>query len=294
MKRTFKEKAILIILIAICFSLIVIPSALASYSIGFTTNEIQIMNPPSSGLEVHGKLPISVTAKIDKVWFCVRGPGEEVEVQSAEVVDGEFSIDIPLRFGPGKYTIWAGNNKTSFDGKIRFTTNNIVDDNRYVSSSLYVDCENPEIIKLSNGLASENMTELEKARAFHDWVAGNIEYDYQAFSDGDLGLTKASKILENKKGVCSGYSFLYAALCRAAGLEAKVVYGQVNAGNGWVAQQHAWNEVKVDGKWITVDNTWDSGYIKDGSFVADLNDEYFNCSPATLARTHSGAEDKLY
>ncbi|NLF46207.1 MAG: hypothetical protein GX581_09030, partial [Syntrophomonadaceae bacterium] len=107
MKKTIKEKTILITLIAICFSLIVTPSALASYSIGFTTNEIQIMTPPSSGLEVHGKLPISGTAKIDKVWFCVRGPEEEVEVQSAEVIDGKFSIDIPLRFGPGKYTIWA-------------------------------------------------------------------------------------------------------------------------------------------------------------------------------------------
>jgi len=34
-----------------------------------------------------------------------------------------FSIDINLRFGAGKYTIWAGDNQKRFDGKIRFIVN---------------------------------------------------------------------------------------------------------------------------------------------------------------------------
>lgn len=295
MKKSFKSNVIKIILAAFCCSLLITPSALASgYSIGFATSEIQIINPPNSGMEVHGMLPITGTASVDEVWFCVRGPQDEVEVQNAQVIEGEFSIEIALRFGPGKYTIWAGKNKTSFDGKIRFTTNNVIEDNRYTSSSIYVNCDDPEIISLSNSLVNDDMTDLEKAKAIHDWVAGNIEYDYQAYLDADLGLKKDTQVLRDGKGVCSGYSFLYASLCRAAGLTAKVVYGQVKSSKGWASQQHAWNEVKIGDKWITVDNTWDAGYIKDGTFIAALTDEYFNSSPAAFALTHSESEDKLY
>lgn len=295
MKKSLKRNVILLILVAFVFGLVLAPSALAAgYSIGFATSEIQIADPPNSGAEVHGILPINGTASVDEVWFCVRGPHDEVEIQHAQVLEGNFSIEIALRFGPGQYTIWAGKNKTSFDGKIRFTTNNVVEDNRYTSPSIYVNCDAPEIVLLSSGLVNDDMTDLEKAKALHDWVAGNIEYDYRAYLDGDLSLKKDTQVLNDGKGVCSGYSFLYASLCRAAGLTAKVVYGQVKSSKGWASQQHAWNEVKIGDKWITVDNTWDAGYIKDGTFVAALTDEYFNSSPAAFALTHSESEDKLY
>lgn len=290
----FCKKSFLSLIIAFCFCLVSSPAAMAGYSVGFATNEIQIASPPSNGTEVHGILPISGTAIVDEVWFCVRGPKNEVEAQFAPVSDGEFSIELALRFGPGKYTIWADDNKTSFDGEIRFIAYNVVEDNRYTSASTYVDSNNAEIIKLSRSLVNENMTDIEKAEAIHDWVAGNIEYDYEAYLAGDLGLKTASVTLKNKSGLCGGYSFLFAALCRAADLPARVIYGKASGTDEWETQSHAWNEVMADGKWIPVDTTWDSGYIQNDQFILSLSHEYFDPTQQGFAKTHSGSKEMLY
>lgn len=294
MKVLLNRKSIISILIAVSFCLVFAPSAFAGYSVGFASDNIQIIDPPNNGTEVHGILPISGTASVDEVWFCIRGPQKEVEIQKAQVTEGKFSIQVTLRFGPGQYTIWADDNKTSFDGKIRFTANNVIEDNRYTSASTYVNSDDPAIIELSNRLVNNDMTDLEKAKAIHDWVAGNIKYDYQAYLEGDLGLEMATQTLEDKSGVCSGYSFLYAALSRAAGLPARVVYGQIKGNGGWEAQRHAWNEVMVDGQWISVDSTWDAGYIQDGSFIASYSNEYFNADAATFTSTHGEGIEKFY
>jgi hypothetical protein len=46
---------------------------------------------------------------------------------------------------------------------------------------------------------------------------------------------------------------------------------------------HTWNEVKVDGRWVTVDTTWDS---VDG-------EEFFDKDPATFAKRHVATEGVL-
>ena len=288
------KKSFMTIIIALCFCFITSPAAMAGYSVGFATNEIQIKSPPGNGTEVHGILPVSGTAKVDEVWFCVRGPKNEVEAQMATVSDGKFSIELTLRFGPGKYTIWAADNKTSFDGEIRFIAYNVVEDNRYTSASTYVDSNNAEIIKLSKSLVNENMTDIEKARVIHDWVAGNIEYDYQAYLAGDLGLKTASVTLRDKSGLCGGYSFLFAALCRAADIPARVIQGKASGTDEWETQSHAWNEVMADGKWIPVDTTWDSGYIQDNQFVGSLSYKYFNPAPQFFAKNYNGGKEMVY
>jgi hypothetical protein len=294
MKKLLNRKSILILMIMVSLSLVFSPAVSAGYSIGFTTDKIQITNPTDDGLKVDGVLPISGSTKTDEVWFCIRSSQNEIEVQKAQVENGKFSIDLTFRFGPGKYTVWAGDNRTSFDGRIRFTVENVIEDNRYTSASRYVDSDNPEIIELSRSLIKDDMTDMEKARAIHDWVAGNIEYDYQAFKNGDLALKTASQTLADGTAVCSGYTFLYAALAREAGLETKVVYGQMNGSSGWENQLHAWNEVLVDNQWISVDTTLDAGYIRNGSFVQSLSYKYFNPAPAFLAVTHSGKEYKVH
>ncbi len=32
-------------------------------------------------------------------------------------------------------------------------------------------------------------------------------------------------------------------------------------------EYHAWNEVLIDNNWISLDATWDAGYINNGQFV---------------------------
>jgi transglutaminase/protease-like cytokinesis protein 3 len=59
------------------------------------------------------------------------------------------------------------------------------------------------------------------------------------------------------------------------------------ARGGWWPQRHAWVEAKVDGKWLTMDPTWGSGYIKDDKFVADFNEKYFDPNPDEFEKTHT-------
>lgn len=89
----------------------------------------------------------------------------------------------------------------------------------------------------------------EKLKQLYDWLLDNCTYDHaeKTISKGAYG------VAVNKKGICIGYATTFKHLCDINNLEAKIVYDQ-----SWA---HAWNIVKLDGKWYNVDCTWgDSGY----------------------------------
>jgi hypothetical protein len=266
-----------------CFSL----PASAGYSTGFSNSAINITSPSSSGLECESPLSIEGTSKLDRVWFCVRGPAGELATYPADVQEGSFKLDMQLRFGPGKYTIWAGDNPTRFDGVIRFEIVNMLKkDTRYISPSAYVDCTEQSVTDLVYQIVTPQMDETAKLRAIYGWVTSNIAYDYQAYLAGQSQLVTASQTLKSKKGVCRDYAFLVAAMSRAAGLQAKVVNGTAYKKGSWAAQSHAWNEVYSDGKWVTVDATWDAGYIQNNRFVSAPTAKYFAQDSKEFAVTH--------
>jgi transglutaminase/protease-like cytokinesis protein 3 len=75
-------------------------------------------------------------------------------------------------------------------------------------------------------------------------------------------------VLNSKLAMCMGYSRLNAALHRAAGIEAKVVFGE----------GHAWNEIKINGKWQTQDTTYAAGFLNEVSqtFIKQYMPLYFS------------------
>ena len=86
----------------------------------------------------------------------------------------------------------------------------------------------------------EGMTERQTARAIHDWIIKNTEY-------GDL--PGYESVLVSHKGVCNDYAKAYEFLCTLAGLKCRFFRGG--------PMDHAWNIVRIDGKWLHVDCTWD-------------------------------------
>jgi len=142
----------------------------------------------------------------------------------------------------------------------------------------------------------------EKARAIYRWIAENVDYDVGIYSRSVTisgALRKSPEdVLQERVGVCSDYSSLFWALCEAAGLECVVISGygkgySYEVGAPILDQNHAWNAVKIDGKWRLVDTTWGAGYVDEGlKFVQRLEDHYFFAPPEDFILDHLPIDPK--
>ena len=113
-------------------------------------------------------------------------------------------------------------------------------------------------------IISDNMTDKQKLRAIHDYIVKNCDYDvgnalsitykgkkYVNKNPSGTNCSTAYGALIEKKAVCEGYSHLFNLLSRRAGIPSVMVAGSTEAG------LHAWNLVKIHGKYRYIDTTWD-------------------------------------
>lgn len=144
--------------------------------------------------------------------------------------------------------------------------------NPFLAPSDVVESDNPTIHSLAVQLTEKKETDIEKSEAIYTWITENIEYDaeyyYQVQNLSDFEFDSALETLVKKKSLCMGYAHLNAALHRAIGIEAKVVYGS----------DHAWNEIFIDGVWYSQDSTKGAGFIDQMSktFVHSPSMAYFS------------------
>lgn len=257
----------------------------ASYYNGFSNSQIEITAPNSSSIICYDTLFIEGTSDLTEVWFCVRGPQGELATWKADVYDNAFSLSINLRFGPGQYTIWASDTVQRFDGTIRFLVyNQGCEDSRYTSASMYVDSYDTDIIKLADVIAPNSLSPQEKMVNIHSWITSNIIYDYDAYLRKDINMITASQVLEERKGLCRDFSFLFGALARAANLPTRIVYGEAKSGQNW--ELHAWNEVLIGNDWVSVDSSWDAGYVYKQKFIQSPSKNYLAPDSQLFALTH--------
>ena len=112
------------------------------------------------------------------------------------------------------------------------------------------DSNNPEIVRAARKivLGAPNQQEMVKRIA-------KFVYKHISNKNYNHGNMSAGEVLRTKSGDCTEHSALFAALSRAAGIPTKMVYGVVlNPGGEFFF--HNWNEVFADGKWISVDSTF--------------------------------------
>lgn len=149
-------------------------------------------------------------------------------------------------------------------------------------------------------------SDYEKLQAIHDWVAGNIYYDKDFFN----GKTKTTNIdtmsvLKNRYAVCSGYSNLIKDLAAASGIPCRQVVGfalGITTKGGWenvdpakTIPNHVWNEAYVDGRWVIIDATWDSGNKYEGGKLTagEVSRLYFDTTVQFLSNTHMSMDFEL-
>lgn len=153
---------------------------------------------------------------------------------------------------------------------------------------------------LGKWLKAEIADPVERVRALHDVVATRIRYDFDRIRDNSNNESNqaAAVVLKTGLGVCAGYANLIKAAGSAAGLEVVRLSGdsrnlgdygassgediRFNNGGG-----HAWNAVRIDGRWFFIDATWDAGHgtVAEG-FTADYRTTYLFTPPDVMILTH--------
>ncbi len=124
----------------------------------------------------------------------------------------------------------------------------------------------------------KNMKPAEIVLAYHEYLTSTVEYD----ASGIRGYNKVNGrdhkydmygTLVNKKAVCQGYAETMNYLLRKAGIPCALATSKyIN---------HAWNVVRLNGRWYHVDATWDD---PTDDLPGQSRHEYFLISTDTLNR----------
>jgi hypothetical protein len=155
---------------------------------------------------------------------------------------------------------YKGEDALSFGKAHRFTG----DISMYLQAEEPIQSEDPEINELALRLTEGSKDFWEATCHLSSWVADSIR--------GSILGGSALETLQRGDGSCGAQSMLLAALCRASGIPARVVWGCVYTPEyGGSFGHHGWNEVYVgEAGWIPIDATMhesdylDSGHIRLG------------------------------
>lgn len=165
-----------------------------------------------------------------------------------------------------------------------------------------IQSESSGIKSIAQQITANCTSDYQRILALHDWVCAYLRYDTDSINSGETPAYYAEKVVQNRNAVCLGFATLYAALCRSIGIPCNVVSGYalgIGSDLSWTEetayteeQNHAWNEVYVDNRWIIVDTTWDcqnrieNGVLEESEEIShmyfDANIDFFSSNHKIL------------
>ena len=148
---------------------------------------------------------------------------------------------------------------------------------------LYSDKEvmevNNKIAEFEKNNINDGMSIREKIKSFHDYLINNSVYDKERADliekgqdSGEGDSHKATGPLLHGIALCSGYSDAM-----------KIYLDKLGIPNYKISNNnHIWNLVYIDGKWLHLDLTWDDPVTSDGSNI--LLDRFFLITNSELQK----------
>lgn len=115
-----------------------------------------------------------------------------------------------------------------------------------------------------------------RALALHDELVRHSSYQKERL--GRLRTAVVTDLLLEGKGVCEGYTHTYRLLLDMAGIENRYVAGKANG------ERHSWNLVKLEGRWIHVDCTYDDPLP---DVAGRAWHSHFGLPDSMISRTHT-------
>ena len=113
--------------------------------------------------------------------------------------------------------------------------------------------------------------------AIHQYMITHVGYDN---GDSCAATASAAGPILQGSAKCSGIARMTKMLCDLCDVPCIIIHGTSN-GNGCV-EEHAWNLVQINGKWIHIDITWD---ITIGG--GEKRYDYFGLTDSEISLTHS-------
>jgi hypothetical protein len=122
----------------------------------------------------------------------------------------------------------------------------------------YLQSDDPKIIGLAKQAVGNTRDSADAARRIEAFVASYVENKSLS-----VGYATASEVAVSRKGDCTEFAVLCAAMCRAAGIPSRVVMGiayveDFGGRDGFGG--HAWTEAYIGGKWVGLDSAFKAGH----------------------------------
>ncbi len=120
---------------------------------------------------------------------------------------------------------------------------------------------NNEIKRITSSIFYDGVTDYDKIKLFHDYIINNTVYDdtvsleNQVYSDTNS--SNAMGLLFEGRAICSGYSDTMAIFLSSEGFNNYKIS----------SDEHIWNLIYYNDKWLHIDATWDDPVTSDGSNV---------------------------
>lgn len=134
-------------------------------------------------------------------------------------------------------------------------------DEKYLRPSECINSDHPAVVELAASLLEANAaeTDIDKALSLYYWCRDKVRYNPYALGDTRDAMS-ASATLAAGEGWCVPKAALLAALCRAAGIPARVGFADVRnhlstermreAMNTDVFYFHGYTSIYLEGKWV--------------------------------------------
>ncbi len=139
-----------------------------------------------------------------------------------------------------------------------------------------MDIINQKIEEIRKEIEKENMSDVDKIRAFHDYIINYTKYDIERANNmnhpdfKDSTTHTAYGLVETKMALCGGYSDMLSIYLHQLGIPNI----KVSTSN------HVWNLIYIDNKWQHLDVTWDDPVTDTKEDI--LIDDYFLISKEKL------------
>lgn len=153
---------------------------------------------------------------------------------------------------------------------------------------VYKKTQKNRVNQIIKTVVKKNMSKYDKVKAVHDWMVQNVKYDYYRLLSGRIPYVShtAKGALLRKMAVCDGYAHAYKKVMNQLKIPCRFVVGR-SGGIG-----HAWNMVKLGGKWYHVDVTFDDPIVKDTNTNTTPYYTFFLKSTSVMKKSHSWAKSK--